>query len=157
MSRSIRDTTTLREVSERVIRDAGNTPRTISETWVRGPDNVLRQVWGGASGGGMSPMTANASPTSAFGAISQHAPATITTNAVAVQVDGGKAPYAYSWQSQEGTLFPVAATSASTAFRGTGVSPGDSISDEFICTVTDAAGQTAQTPPISAAVSNYGN
>lgn len=113
------------------------------------------------SGGGLvvvePPVPAiavTASPDSVNGAASRPGSATIATNETTATVTGGTAPYAFAWQSSDGVMSPTASTSATTRFTGQ-VESGDTVSDSFTCTATDAKGQTATTQ-VFASVSNYG-
>lgn len=101
-----------------------------------------------------STMTASASPASVTGAANRTPLTTVTTNETAVTVVGGVAPFTYAWTSDVGDMSPTASTAANTRFTGQ-IEGGDSVSDTFTCTVTDARGQTA-TATVSASVYNYG-
>lgn len=71
---------------------------------------------------------------------------TATTSRVQVTVTGGTGPFTYAWTllSHTSGFMPTAISPsfASTAFRQTGLVPGDYHTAEFQCLVTDALGAT---------------
>lgn len=101
-----------------------------------------------------STLTATADPAYVTGAISRPAGGQAQTNASAVTVTGGTPPYTYAWSSSDGVMTPTIPTASTTRFSAF-VDAGDTLSDNFECTVTDAKGQTAAAV-VAASVSNYG-
>lgn len=85
-----------------------------------------------------------------------HAPIQITTPPVGVTVTGGTPPYTYSWGATLGTFAAVSPTLATTTFRSPPLSGGASDSGTFVCTVTDAASNTADSPEVSVSATNNG-
>lgn len=82
-----------------------------------------------------SPTSAHKSAGSANGAS-----IAITTPSVTVTASGGTPPYSHSWASSGGgSAAATASTSATTAFEAT-LAPGDTDSETFVDTVTDANG-----------------
>lgn len=130
---------------------------------MRNPSNVLVPVVFGVRGTEGAPVVTQppvssvavtASPGGVNGAASRPGLATVATNETIATATGGAVPYTFLWQSQDGAMLPTAATSATTRFTGQ-VEGGETISDTFICTVTDAQGQTGAVQ-VAASVSNYG-
>lgn len=141
----------LRTVKSLRVRDASNVLRSVSAVRVRDADNVLRDL---ASVGGMT-VTPSGEYIGGYG--NSHAPIIISTVTVSVTVAGGTAPYSYLWTADFGSIEAINPTSAATPFRSTSsVGPGDSASDVFICTVTDAHGNTAASSPVNIDVTNFG-
>jgi hypothetical protein len=99
-------------------------------------------------------LTAAVNPSVVTGAISRPGIATIPTNEATVTAAGGTEPYTYLWTAAEGAMTAVSPTAATTRFTGQ-AEGGDSASDTFTCTVTDAKAQTA-TATVQASVYNYG-
>jgi len=102
----------------------------------------------------VSSVAVTASPSDVNGAASRPGLATVATNETTATATGGTAPYTFFWQSQDGAMSPTAATSATTRFTGQ-IEGGDTVSDLFTCTATDAKGQVA-TAQVYASVSNFG-
>lgn len=140
----------LRTVSSIQVRDSGNVLRTVSGGFLRDPSAASRPF------AGVGGMTVTVTPDSAFGYGSSHAPIIITTTSVTASVEGGTAPFTYSWAAEFSSFDAVSPTSATTIFRSDAVGPGDTATDNFVCTVTDAHGQTAASAPIPATASNFG-
>lgn len=117
------------------------------------PDGSLA-FWSGA-GGGAFPVTINPDP--AYGAVAQLGGPTVTTQPVTASPGGGLAPYSYAWEKLVGSSdwSILAPTAQSTAFRCTGVTPGEDFTANFQVTVTDARGRSS-TASVLATVSNYG-
>lgn len=117
-------------------------PVTKSATLIRlvTPSGV-KTLYDEASGGSNS-LVLIASPYSAGGGSKG---TTVTTVPVTVSVSGGTAPYTHSWNldTSDGVAAaePLSPTSATTAFRGSGVDP-DGGSATFSDNVTDANGLT---------------
>lgn len=101
-----------------------------------------------------STLVASVAPSSVSGAISRPGVATATTNEATVTVTGGTAPFTYAWVSTDGAMTATAPTLAATRFSAS-VEGGESASDTFTCTVTDARAQTASAV-VMASVYNYG-
>jgi len=85
------------------------------------------------------PVSASASPTDLTG----YDYAGYLTEAATVSVAGGQAPFSYAWTVGSSTASgATAATPSSATTRFYASSDGDT---SFVCTVTDAIGQTAAT------------
>jgi hypothetical protein len=67
---------------------------------------------------------------------------TIDTDTIAATASGGTPPYTYSYARTSGStsVSAINPTSASTAFRGTGMIGGDTFTAHFTLTVTDSLG-----------------
>lgn len=74
-------------------------------------------------------------------------PRTLTTRIVTVTASGGAGGYTYAW-SGGGSVSATAPTAATTSFSAT-LSPGDTVMDEYVCTVTDASGAHLTTETVS--------
>lgn len=148
----VRDAIGPSEIGAVVIREATGSSD-IGEVLVR--DAVgLQLIYSPASG-----MSADVPP-DAYGASASGSFVSISTNMVTVTVTGGTPGYSYSWAQIDGpdvAWRSTSPTSATTSFRRTSVGPGDSWSATFVCTVTDANGQTATSNPVTATVTNLGN
>lgn len=136
----IRDATnTPRTVTAIIVRDATNTARTISEIWVRDTTNTPRKVFSLTS-----PLSASASPSTVYG--NGFGTGTAPSNSTTVTPSGGTAPYTYSWvllMYSSATPPTVSGpTSAVTTFVQTALAPGDYQTATFQCTVTDSATNT---------------
>lgn len=81
----------------------------------------------------------------------------LTTGPVTATVSGGDAPYTYLWArvSGDADIAPVAPTGASTAFSAS-CFPDDSFEASFTCTVTDAAGMSIVSDPVTASITLVG-
>lgn len=103
----------------------------------------------GAAGAG---FTASASPSvlTGFGSGS-----VTTSGGSTVSVSGGVPPYSYDWQNIDGdpSIYATNASGSISFFRRDGTNPGDFVSATFICTVTDAVANTADTDTVSATIS----
>lgn len=141
----IRDgTNTARTISELVIRDGTNTARTISELWIRDTNNVPRLVFNPSGSASLSVVAAPGSLSGfSFGT------GTATTDLPCVATaSNGTPPYTYAWNLVSYTLVDTppdanSPTAASSTFTQTGISPGNTESAEWTCTVTDDDGNTA--------------
>ncbi|MES2782580.1 MAG: hypothetical protein V4657_07280 [Pseudomonadota bacterium] len=127
---------TPRTITAIQVRDATNTPRTISEMWARDSNNVPRLVFSL-----VPPMTASATPNTVFGFTS--GTGTATSDSTTVTPVGGLAPYTYAWTllTFGSAITPTAdsPTSATTTFTQTGIGIGDSTFAEWQCQVTDSS------------------
>jgi len=139
----------------------GGTWRTINSARVR-IENVWRNVTsvrvyqGGAwrdAATFIQPLSVSLSATSVNAdvqgsGIATSAPVTATPS-------GGVAPFTYSWTRVSGlsstATTPTAATSAFSRFVGV----GESASEEWRCTVTDALGTTANSPNVLVFFSSF--
>lgn len=131
---------TPRTVTEVIIRDGTNTPRTITQLWVRDPTNTPRLIYSTSP-----PLSLASSPDPVSGGSLGGAPA--TTDTTTATPTGGTGPFTYAWiliSHTSGT--PPTITSAATAateFTQTGLGLGDRESAVFRCTVTDSLLATA--------------
>ncbi len=142
---------TVRHVNRIEVVDADLSVRVIETIDVIDPDgSTVRNVYRYFSLG--------LSATTAIGTDSSTMQKAITTSSVTAIPEGGKAPYTYSWAFVSGdTPFTaLSPTSASTAFRGFAVYPGEIKTAYFTCTATDANGAVAVSPQVFANVTNYG-
>jgi hypothetical protein len=145
----------LRDLSEIWVRDEGNTPRMITEIWVRDQTNTLRQVWGGLAGGGAAPLAVTTNPSGVAGAMSSPTARRVFTNTTTAEATGGVVPYTYVWGASDGVMSADSPTNSTTTFSAT-LEAGESFSEGFACTVTDALGNSVQSDPVTATVSNFG-
>lgn len=90
------------------------------------------------SSGGMR-VTASPTTVSGFGT------GFVSTGISSVTVVGGTAPLSYSWTYVDGDsdILPFNPSGTSTAFYRNDVSDSDIFSANYICTVTDAGGTSA--------------
>lgn len=139
MTLVIRDATnTPRTITAIQVRDGDNIARDITELWARDTNNVPRLIF--STGPALS---ASAAP-EAVGGVS-YGDGIVTTNATTVTATGGVAPYTYlwtvvSWTNLNGPPTANSSTSATTTFTQTAVAEDDSA--VFRCTVTDDASTT---------------
>lgn len=96
-------------------------------------------------------LTAELSTTSAYGdVIIYHPPASCTTNDLFVTVNGGTAPYTYTWSRVSGSATPaIYNTSPNYAIWSATSSTPTTMNAVWHCVVTDHKGKTATTPNIS--------
>lgn len=83
----------------------------------------------------------------------------ITTSFATATPNGGRAPFTYSWAITDslGASWVVVSPSAqSTSLRAASVPATETATATAECTVTDADGRVAVSPPVSAEVYNYG-
>lgn len=122
--------------------------------WIR-TGGVTTQFYSSLASGGADPGV-SVHPTFADGTVSSSSSRTVTSREVSVTVGGGVGPYTYAWSSVSGD--PMTATDPSsdtTAFTAS-VSPGAVLAAEWKCTVTDAAGKTADSPNVNVGLNNIG-
>ncbi|MDH7638964.1 hypothetical protein [Sphingomonas oryzagri] len=150
---AVRDTSALRTLTGISARDASNTLRTIAAGFARDSSNVSRKVFsafGGTTG-------AVASPSDVRGTGRSNNAIAVTTAPSTCTASGGAAPLTYAWTQTGGDPFTILyPTAASTAFTADSVSAGIPQAATFICTVTDAAGQTATSNIVTATARNLG-
>lgn len=139
----VRDATnTPRTITSIQVRDGTNTPRDISEVWVRSSNNTPLLVFSTAPA-----FSASASPSSVGGAAGGTGSA--QTGITTVTPSGGTPPYTYAWALDFATpeLFALpfadSPTSAASSFTQTSMGPSDSVTAQFTCTVTDDDSNTA--------------
>ena len=141
MALKIQDAGTLREITRLYIRQSGVNRRIRTLKVMDG--GTLRTVAVFAD-----PLSVTASGVSGTGTSS-----VVTTNTTTATPSGGFGPYTYVWtRISAGAADPSTATSslsATTAFRKTGMAPGQFAQDFWRVTVTDSIGSTA-TADISA-------
>lgn len=139
----IRDATnTPRTITELRIRDAGNVQRTITELWIRDVNNVSRLVFNPS---GSATLAVVISPTEVMG--SSSGTGTATTDVATATPSSGTAPYTHAWtlDTYTGGTPPTIGTpaNAATTFTLTGMDPSGIYGAQFTDTVTDAVGNTA--------------
>ena len=100
------------------------------------------------SGGGGGSLTVSRTPSSVAGGTTGPI---CTTNTCYGTASGGTPPYSYLWQavSSPGTINILTATAASTAFRGTAMTPGEVRTGTFRLRVTDNVGAIAYSSNVS--------
>lgn len=117
----------------------GGTWKTIISAHVK-DGGTWKLVWDGA----VLAISANPTSDTAEGSF-----ATIVSSTVTATATGGSPSYTYQWTQVNGDAITIdSATSASTTFRVTGMSPSEIRDGEFICTVTDALSNTASTDSV---------
>jgi hypothetical protein len=148
----VRDVSTIGEIGAISMRDAGAVLREVGEGSIRDADSLETFFSPGGELAVDYPGEAYGAGASAVGII-------VTTNSITVTVTGGKAPYTPLW-TKVGTPDPdwiiTAPNQLTTAFKRLSVPPATTYSDNFICTVTDARGDSVATLEVPATVSNYG-
>lgn len=146
MPTRLRDATnTLRTIARVRVRDSTNTLRTVSRIRMRDATNTLRTVWQAVSS-----IVATATPVSSARTSSGAAPSgTVVSHAHTASASGGTAPYTYAWSyvSGDADMTPTAPALATTAFSAT-VFDNYTMVTTFKCTVSDSAGQVADTNTI---------
>jgi hypothetical protein len=144
---AVRTPAGLQTVKNVKVRDAANVLRSCAFVKIRDAANVLRTVW--------SAFAASVSRTDVDGFGDSTGAITIQTANVTANPSGGTGPFTYAWGQVGGDAATILSpTSATTAFRFTGVSAGSSAVGIFVCTITDSAGSTAATPPVTATATN---
>ena len=143
MTVNVRTSGGLKEIGEVWLRTASGLKQ-IGEVWVRTASG-LKQVF--------ASFSATAFPDFVVGSTSSHGAATVNTNTTTVTPSPPGAA-TYSWGSGGAGWTVLNPSSASTAFRYSGLSPGDSQSTTFTCTVTRGAIVTYV--DVTAQVDNYG-
>lgn len=101
---------------------------------------------GSSSGVGSGSLLASVSPTSVSKTSSTRgSDKTVTAGPATVTVSGGSGGYTYSWARIAGdsSITAGAPSAASTSFSAL-LSPDDSVTATFECTVTDAAGSVTR-------------
>lgn len=104
-----------------------------------GLDAIGGFVIGGATGGS---FTVSVDPETVTKSAAGHTSSkTLTTSPVTVTAEGGAGGYTYSWARVSGdtSITATASTAAVTSFTAT-VLLGTTVTADFVCTVTDAAG-----------------
>lgn len=140
----------LRTVGIIKVRDASNALRTVGRIRMRDASNVLRELSGTAGG-----LSASASPPAVVGYGSSTSSIRVTTAYTSVSVAGGTAPLTYSWPAVGGWT-ATSPTSPTTAFRSPLLGGGDESYADFVCTVTDALGNSVATNAVSVFAENNG-
>lgn len=99
-------------------------------------------------------LTASASPTTLS---AEGNTATVTTASSTCTAGGGSGSYSYSWAKiSGGTVTAVSASSATSTFRGSTMTAGETRTAVFRCTVTDTVtGATATTADVNITVRRY--
>lgn len=143
MTIGVRTSTGLKDIGEVWLRTSGGLKQ-IGEVWLRTAAG-LKQVFGAFS--------ATASPDVVVGSTSSHGAVAVSTNATTVTPNPpGSATY--SWGSGGSGWTVLNPSSATTAFRYSGLTPGDSQNTTFTCTVT--RGALVAHADVTAQVDNYG-
>jgi hypothetical protein len=123
---------TTRFVKKLFVIDSGSVARQIIKGWVIDSGGTARLVYSGQVVANASPSTEHAS---GFG------PTTVTTGVTTVTATGGVPPYTFAWVWQSGGvgITITSPSTASTAFSAH-INPGDTLSGQAQCTVTDSVG-----------------
>lgn len=138
MTLRVRDTATLRTATEVRARKSDSTLVPVDRMMIR-TTNGLSQFY-------RRGIRLSASPGSASGfGVNRTGP--IYTNTVQIAVEGGTAPYTYSWATNSG-IFVNSPTSAATSFGGNPPAIAGEIDGTATCTVTDSSG-LSQTVTVS--------
>lgn len=148
-----RNITTAKEIASVKARNASSVLKGIASMKIRNASNVLKTVFSPANNLAVSV------PAFVYGAQSSGSAIDVTTEIATAIPTGGTAPYTYLWARTDGfggtwTIFLP--TNASTAFRASSVAAGDSKLAIFVCTVTDARGNTVDSIAINATADNFG-
>jgi hypothetical protein len=131
------------------VRDATNTLKTVQKGSRRDATG-LKDFYGN--------LTVGLSSSSVSGSINRAGTGTAPTRTVTATPNGGVAPYTYLWTRTDGGSHAwniTSPTSATTAFS-TLVSTNTEQTATFICTVTDATGQSAASGAVFADCWNDG-
>lgn len=147
MSLRIQDAGTLRTIKRLRIQQGGIL-RDIRRLRVM-HDGVLRTVATFAE-----QLTASANPTQVNGRENSTKPVTVFTNETTAIPTGGRAPFTYSWTQTSGPVATITAPNMATTQFSTAVGPNSTASAVFICTITDAVGQSASVE-VKANFSNF--
>lgn len=143
MTVNVRTSGGLKEIGSVFLRTSTGL-KEIGEIWVRTTAG-LKQVFGAFS--------ATAFPASVVGSTSSHGAVAVTTSMTTVTPNPpGSATY--SWGSGGAGWTVLSPSSPSTAFRYSGLAPGDSQTTTFTCTVT--RGALVAYADVTAQVDNYG-
>lgn len=150
---------TPRTVTNIIVRDATNTPRTITAIYVRDANNVPRLVYGTGSAPG-GPLTASAFPNAVDGTAPEFSTIAVT-NSTTLTVSGGTAPYSVLWTVQSYTspyIAPSALndTAMTTAFSQTNLSKYSGVSAVFKATISDSTTPTPATTDVLVSAAFYG-
>lgn len=148
-----RNITTAKQIASIKVRDGSNVLKDIASIKIRNASNVLKTVFSPANNLAVSV------PAFVYGAQSSGSAIDVTTEIATAIPTGGTAPYSYSWARTDafgGTWTIFLPTNASTAFRASSVAAGDSKLAEFVCTVTDARGNSVASITINATADNFG-
>lgn len=127
--------------------------RAVLEARIIGPDGEDR-VFFRALSAGASGITVD--PDAVSGIRSSSSTTAITSRETTVTVTGGVAPYSYLWSQVSGDTMTILNSTTPTASFGANVDPGDRLSGVFKCSVTDAAGVSADSPEVTATLFNIG-
>lgn len=147
----VRDATnTPRTITDIIVRDGTNTPRTISEIRVRDSNNVSRVVYTTGGGGALS-LSITPEEVTGYGS----GTGTAQTEFATATPSGGVSPYTYEWAlvsyTGPGTVSADNPTDDMSSFTLTGFTGLKSAI--FQCTVTDDVSATA-TAQVTAIFSN---
>jgi len=153
---AVRTATGLRTIAGIHIRDADNVLREVTQGQIRNAANALKTFFSGFQGGAGGSVRAR--PFTVTSTLNSGYPVLITTRPAEVTVEGGVAPYTYSWAAtaSTGPWTINSPTLATTTFSCT-ADKGDQFDATFVCTVTDAAEREVESNPVIATVrNNYG-
>lgn len=147
MTIRVRDSGGVATIASAKVRDGSNVLQSLAQIYIRDEDG-LHPLLAGLSAS-VSPNTA-----SGFGYSSSSIP--VITSSSTCFATGGSGPYTYLWEPDDVAWAAVSPTAATTVFRSPALAPGEVSSTTFICTVTDAASNTAESPVVSTfAENNY--
>lgn len=152
----VRSSTGVKALASIRVRDGAGV-RAIANIKVRDGTGV-KSIWSASGSGGS--FTVNALPPVAYGGVAVGGLTAVYSEDITVSPVGGVAPYTYAWSlvsGDAGTWVFSSGTSATTRVGRTAVGTGLSYSHTVKCTVTDANGNTADSPDIDVFVQNYGD
>jgi hypothetical protein len=102
----------------------------------------------------LSPISATADPTSAFGSVSSSGVATVYSSSVTIMPTGGLAPYTYTWSAPG---FIISNSGNATTYFSANVAPFGEFSGTATCTVSDTLGDPVATVTVPIDLNNYGS
>jgi len=142
---AIRDTSSVGQTIKGIaVRDATSL-RTVQAAYGRDSASVLKTIFDG--------FKVTLSPDNATGYTSSPGTGYATTSGCYSTVTGGVAPYTYAWTATGG-FSVLSPTLYGTAFRSSGLNPGDEADGDAYVTVTDANGATAVSNTVSLYATN---
>lgn len=116
---------------------------------------IFRSLSSGGDAGGTAGISVY--PESTYGIGNRSSSSTITSKPVSVSVSGGVPPYTYNWVYVSGDALTITDPTASVTSFSASVVAGGFKSAVFKCTVTDAAGVSADSPDVQVDLENTGS
>lgn len=148
MPLSIRLATGLKPIKSLKVRDGGAVLRTINHAYVRTASG-LKQFFSTFS------VVASSAVIFGVGYSRFGGTTTVTSSSVTATATGGNGIVSYAWSRSSGStaINAVTPNSATTQFRAT-IASDTELDAVFICTATDASGQTATTGSVNVTMRN---